>query len=54
MTKEGFTKIVTIMTPGQGSCARVLPYKSCIENALFLLKSSSFNTPRNRSDKQYI
>ena len=28
MTKEGSTKIINFMTPGQGSCARVWPYKS--------------------------
>ena len=42
MTKERSTKIVNFMTPrGRGFCARVWPYKSYSENALFLLKSSS-------------
>ena len=42
MTKEGATKIVNFMTPGAGvlvlgcACARVWPYKSYSENALFL------------------
>ena len=42
LTKEGSTKIVNFMTPrGRNSCARVWPYKSYSENALFLKKSSS-------------
>ena len=43
MTKEGSAKIVNFMTPraGDRSCARVWPYKSYSENALFLEKSSS-------------
>ena len=36
MTKEGSNKIITFMTPGRGSYARVWPYKSFCENALFL------------------
>ena len=37
MTKEGSTKIVNFMTPGAGVLvARVWPYKSYSENALFL------------------
>ena len=36
---EESTKIVNFMTPrGRGSCARVWPYKSYSENAIFLLK----------------
>ena len=37
MSKEGSTKILNFMTPGAGvSCARVWPYKSYRENALFI------------------
>ena len=36
MSKEGSTKIVNFMTPGQGFCARAWPYKSYSENALLL------------------
>ena len=51
MTKEGSTQIVNFMTPwAGGSCARVWPYKSYSENALFLLKIFFF-PPMHRSDK---
>ena len=35
-SKEGSTKIVNFKPPGQGFCARVWPYKSLSEIALFL------------------
>ena len=42
MTKEGSTKIVNFMTPGAGVLVqRHWPYKSYMENALFLAKFSS-------------
>ena len=41
MTKEGSTKIVNFITPGQGFFAGAWPHKSYSENALFLWKSSS-------------
>ena len=59
MTKEGSTKIVNFMTPppppSKGSCAGVWSYKSYIQNAVFLLKSSSlFSIPRHKSYKLAI
>ena len=55
MTKEGSNKIVNFTTPGAGvSYAKVWPYKSYSENALFFLKKLFLYSPRYWSDKQSI
>ena len=53
MTKEGSAKIVNFMTPraGDRSCARVWPYKSYSENALFLEKSSSLFPGKDQTNQ---
>ena len=42
MTKEGSSKIVDFITPGQGFFARVRPYKSYCEKCIISLKNFSY------------